>query len=86
VPWADVCLALAMRLHRWFGLAWPKHDWGAQLSPDITGDMQEKAAFLINEKMIQRVVSIADIVELLLYKRTGCSRGHEDADISRSSE
>jgi len=46
-------------------LAWPKHNWGAELSPDITHDMQEKASFLLSEKMIQHAVSVADMVEPL---------------------
>jgi sulfonate transport system substrate-binding protein len=46
-------------------LAWPKHDWSAQLSPDITSDMQDKASFLLSEKLIQHPVSVADMVEPL---------------------
>lgn len=46
-------------------LAWPKHDWHAQLSPGITHDVQEKAEFLLSEKMIQHPVSAVDMMEPL---------------------
>jgi sulfonate transport system substrate-binding protein len=44
-------------------LAWSKHDWSAQLSADVSRDIEEKAAFLVNQKMIQHTVSAAEVVE-----------------------
>lgn len=43
-------------------LAWPKHDWGAKLTGDIIKDLENKAQFLLDEKMIQNRVSAADLV------------------------
>lgn len=46
-------------------LAWPKHDWSAQLTPEIRTDIQAKADFLLQTKMIKTPVSVADLIQPL---------------------
>jgi sulfonate transport system substrate-binding protein len=43
-------------------LAWPKHDWAATMSPEFMQDIDDKAHFLLSEKMIQKEVVASDIV------------------------
>ena len=40
-------------------LAWPKHEWTAQLTPAITTDIQAKADFLVKRGLIKSPVDVA---------------------------
>ena len=40
-------------------LAWPKHKWDAQLTPDAINDIQQKATFLVDQKIIRANVDVA---------------------------
>ena len=50
-------------------LAWPKHDWAAELTPEVTHDIGAKAAFLLDQKMIQRPVNLSELVNPLSGKQ-----------------
>lgn len=41
-------------------LAWPQHDWSAELSDTVKSDIQEKATFLRAKQLIAKAVSVAD--------------------------
>lgn len=43
-------------------LAWPKHNWKARLTPDVVRDIEAKATFLLEQKMIQHPVSPSALV------------------------
>jgi sulfonate transport system substrate-binding protein len=43
-------------------LAWPKHDWHAQLTPTISADIQKKADFLKQRGLIKTAVSTNDLI------------------------
>jgi len=43
-------------------LAWPKNNWGAKLTDDVTKDLERKSQFLLDEKMIQNRVSMTDLI------------------------
>jgi ABC-type nitrate/sulfonate/bicarbonate transport system substrate-binding protein len=42
--------------------AWGKHDWSAQLNAQVIDDLAAKANFLLEQKMIQKPVAVADLV------------------------
>ena len=50
-------------------LAWPKHDWAAELTPEVMHDLGAKAAFLLDQKMIQRPVNLSELVNPLIGKQ-----------------
>ena len=42
--------------------AWPRHDWTAQLTPEVVQDIQAKADFLLNTDFIQNQVNASELV------------------------
>lgn len=39
-------------------LAWPKHDWTAQLTPEVVSDIQAKADFLYKRGLIRTPINV----------------------------
>lgn len=41
-------------------LAWPKHDWSAELDHGVVSDIQDKATFLYENKLIRNALDVAN--------------------------
>ena len=41
-------------------LAWERHGWTAEISPEIIQDIQNKADFLFNERFVEKRINVAD--------------------------
>ena len=44
--------------------AWPRHDWTAQLTPEVIKDIQSKADFLVKNDFIRTQVNAYEIVDI----------------------